>query len=217
MCIGSYVFLWGQKQETTPTWYGIFLEDGSETEVMDVLKKSWSGTWPDNRAPSITSYTLNKLPPSASVKLPRKSTGTVAIEAADPEGVNLRYRLEIMPESTDIRSGGDAESKPEAIKMAFKKQTEAPATFSFRSPSTPGPYRLFIYAYDDADNAAVANILFSSNDADYANSPGIFCRTADCQHEEDLCFAFWIPTVRSSSFAEPLEQLRQKRSIGHLS
>ncbi len=33
-CVGSYVFLWGQKQERTPTWYGLFLEDGKETEVL---------------------------------------------------------------------------------------------------------------------------------------------------------------------------------------
>ena len=160
MCIGSYVFLWGQKQETTPTWYGLFLEDGSETEVMDVLEKSWSGRWPANRAPSIGAYTLNGLPAAASVKLPRKSISTVNIQAADPEGVDLNYRLEILPESTDIRAGGDAESRPEALKTAFERKSAEGAVFSFRSPSTPGPYRLFIYAFDDASNAAVANIPF---------------------------------------------------------
>jgi hypothetical protein len=35
--IGNYVFLWGQKQEKTPTWYGLFTETGEETEVIDVL------------------------------------------------------------------------------------------------------------------------------------------------------------------------------------
>ena len=51
--LGSYAFLWGQKQERTPTWYGMFLKDGSVTEAVDVMQYAWTGAWPENRSPRI--------------------------------------------------------------------------------------------------------------------------------------------------------------------
>ena len=58
LCLGSYVFLWGQKQERTPTWYGIFTESGEATESVDVMQYLWTGEWPDNRSPQIVSFLL---------------------------------------------------------------------------------------------------------------------------------------------------------------
>ncbi len=51
--LGSFVFLWGQKQERTPTWYGMFTLNGEITEPVDAAQKLWSGQWPENRAPYI--------------------------------------------------------------------------------------------------------------------------------------------------------------------
>ena len=58
-CMGSYVFLWGQKQERTPTWYGMFLENGAKTETVDAMHFIWNGEWPENRCPTIDSFRID--------------------------------------------------------------------------------------------------------------------------------------------------------------
>ena len=58
-CLGSYVFLWGQKQERTPTWYGMFLPDGEETETVDVMEYLWTGRWPEFRSPQLKGLWLD--------------------------------------------------------------------------------------------------------------------------------------------------------------
>ncbi|WP_367390778.1 glycoside hydrolase family 2 TIM barrel-domain containing protein [Lewinella sp. LCG006] len=158
MCIGSYVFLWGHKQETTGTWYGVFLEDGTETEVMDVLEYVWTGEWPKNRAPHINSFTMNGKHVEESVYTQQGDVCTIKIDAYDPDNDKLEYRWELLPESTDIRSGGDAEAKPEAI--AFKTVKDENGTLQFRAPLKKGPYRMFLYIYDGNGNAATVNIPF---------------------------------------------------------
>lgn len=57
--LGSYAFYWSQKQETTPTWYGLFLESGESTEAVDTLEYLWTGKWPHDRAPSIRSFIID--------------------------------------------------------------------------------------------------------------------------------------------------------------
>jgi len=158
MCIGSYVFLWGQKQETTPTWYGLFLEDGSVTEVMDVLKKAWSGKYPDNRSPNIASMRMNNKKTTDNVYVKPRGKVSFKINASDPDGDKLQYRWEIIPESTDIKSGGDKESRPEPVTVPIKVNENG--LLEFKAPRKEGPYRLFAYIYDGNGHAATANFPF---------------------------------------------------------
>jgi hypothetical protein len=157
-CLGTYVFLWGQKQERTPTWYGIFTEDGKESEVVDVMQYLWSGQWPKNRAPHLASFTLNGQPASAGVQLQAGKAYPVAAAVTDPDKDRLTYRYELLPESTDLKTGGDRESRPAAIPGRVPAGALAQTTLT--APAQPGAYRLFIYAEDGHDNVATANIPF---------------------------------------------------------
>ena len=53
LCLGSYAFLWGQKQEATATWFGLLLPDGSRLEAVDTLTELWTGKPPVSPCPQI--------------------------------------------------------------------------------------------------------------------------------------------------------------------
>ncbi|MFT4755201.1 MAG: hypothetical protein ACI85Q_002768, partial [Salibacteraceae bacterium] len=103
MCIGSYVFLWGQKQETTATWYGLFSMKGQSTEVIDYVSKGWKGEWPANRAPSLDSISLNNQQKGENIYLTAEERYTANVFASDDQE-KIKYSYKIYPESVDTKS-----------------------------------------------------------------------------------------------------------------
>lgn len=156
-CLGSYVFLWGQKQERTPTWYGLFLEDGKETEPVDVMHYIWNDEWPQNRTPQIQSFTMNNKTAYDSVITQSGKALSALVNVTDFENDEITYFWEVLAESTDLKDGGDKEERPETIEVEIIKNQNG--TLQFKAPK-PGVYRLFVYAYDGFDHAATANIPF---------------------------------------------------------
>ena len=158
-CIGSFVFLWGQKQERTPTWYGIFLESGEKTESADVMQYVWTGNWPVNRAPVMQQLTIegHLAIDNVILKPGKKYTATASVN--DMEKDALSYRWVIMHEvaKENMSDGGDFEPSPETVLElsgdGIGNQIE------FETP-TKGEYRLFVYVSDGNGGAATANIPF---------------------------------------------------------
>ena len=157
-CLGSYVFLWGFKQETTSSWYGLFLKDGTQTSVMDILIEKWSGKKPDNLAPDLNSFTINSKNAYQSVKVDKRSQMEVEIDAFDPNNDKLSYHIEIVPESTDTKAGGDYEEAPTAVFQKIYSTNK----FNIKAPSKSGSYRLFV-VIKDGEKGATANIPFLVN------------------------------------------------------
>ncbi|MFK7926276.1 MAG: hypothetical protein AB8H47_30290, partial [Bacteroidia bacterium] len=162
------------KQETTPTWYGVFLPTGEETEVIDNLQQMWSGQYPENRSPHINSLKIDGKEALENVYLRPGKSYTIVADITDPEKESMLFQWQILESEFGLTgSGGDAEGIPDPIKIKVAKGTphqlepetlsvtvEDNGTLSFKAPSKVGAYRFFIYARDGNGNAATANIPF---------------------------------------------------------
>ncbi|WP_192906703.1 glycoside hydrolase family 2 TIM barrel-domain containing protein [Luteimonas marina] len=156
--LGSYVFLWGNKQERTPTWYGLFLPTGESTPAVDAMQFLWTGRWPDNRAPSIAPVTIDGNGATASVVLAPGSAHEAAAIADDADGDALQWHWYALEESTATSIGGDPESVP--ARVALHAQPSVDGRLRFTAPDRPGHYRLFVEVRDGHGHAAYANIPF---------------------------------------------------------
>ncbi len=151
LALGSYVFTWGFKMEATPTWYGMFLPDGAPLAAVDVMTELWSGRPPTNLAPTVEPLVIeggSRLDPGDEVR--------VRAVIADPEGAAIRVRWVLRRESREYATGGDFRPVPPEVQGAVLEGRADGARL--RMPRDPGPYRLFLYAYDAAGRAATANV-----------------------------------------------------------
>lgn len=156
--IGNYVFLWGQKQERTPTWYGMFTDDGSSTEAVDVMHFIWNNQWPANRAPRVSPISLNGKVAFDNVTLWHGKDYTAKIAVMDYENDPISYRWEVRHESSATEVGGDQEEIPELVEGLIADPGQQEITLT--APQESGAYRLFVYASDGNNHTGHANIPF---------------------------------------------------------
>ena len=151
LTLGSYAFTWGYKMEATGTWFGMFLPDGSRLAVVDTMTELWSGEKPADLAPAIEWIAVKgneEVDPGGVIE--------ARAEVADPEGGPLSMQWVLRPESGEYSTGGDFRPMLPDVDGAVLENNGA--TVKVRMPEQPGPYRLYLYAADEAGNAATANL-----------------------------------------------------------
>lgn len=156
--IGAFCFLWGQKQERTPTWYGMFNPDGKANARVDELARFWTGKYPDNRAPLAFDIRLNGRPATESVVLKPGQLARVSVDVQDPDGDRLDEQWQLLKEVQQRSQGGAFEQTPQALELRIVEQS--PGALTFYAPEQEGEYRLFSYTYDGKGKVGNANFPF---------------------------------------------------------
>lgn len=151
-CVGSFAFLWGNKQEKTETWFGLILPTGERTEMIDVLTEFWSGKAPENRAPRVTGLTID----TDVAKIDPGQTILVEVNATDADGDELETEWRVMPESVVRSEGGDAE--PEIATVPIGIETINATSAKLTLPKEIGAYRVYATVRDGQGNAGTANL-----------------------------------------------------------
>ncbi|MGV6814299.1 MAG: glycoside hydrolase family 2 TIM barrel-domain containing protein [Phycisphaerales bacterium] len=152
-CLGSFAFLWGQKQEKTSTWYGLLLEDGSLTQRVDALEELWTGAQPANHSPRVRGVQLLD---ADSARLELGQRVRVRVDADDPDGDPMVVEWMITKESGAQSIGGDHEQSIEAVDTPIK--TIDRSTVLITMPKKDGAYRIFVTVRDGHGRAGTANL-----------------------------------------------------------
>lgn len=150
-CLGSYAFMWGQKQEVTATWFSLLLSDGSRLGPADALSEQWTGKPVPNRCPQIDVFEIT----GATSAKPGEVV-TLRLKASDPEQDPLKINWELIADEERYGSGGDAEAASAVVNRSIVRSDATGA--EIKLPSDGGLYRVCVTVRDNHGGAAVANL-----------------------------------------------------------
>jgi hypothetical protein len=168
-CLGGYVFLWGNKQEKTHTWFGMFLPDGSPVGTVDGMQFVWTGAWPANQCPRIKAGKLkvgrqDSFNNGADRNFRPGTKLLCTVDADDPDGDSIIVTWDLRVDvSKNTATGGAYEPPSVAITGAVLSTSGKTAVVQLTADT--GLYRIFCYVKDPKGSAATINcpIVVSAN------------------------------------------------------
>lgn len=156
--LGSFVFYWGQKQEYTPTWYSMFSEDGSASEVVGVMRYIWTHKFPEHPAPRINYMLIDEKGSRDNLLYKPGKVANAELRIDSLYKTITHVKWELCHEDWYKEDYSENQKKPISIDSLFISRQNFKATFS--TPLQEGPYRLFATLFDRFGNFATCNTPF---------------------------------------------------------
>lgn len=151
--LGDLVFYWGEKQESTHTWFSLLDAKGRKSNMAYSLAHYFqSPSLVINKPPRIEKMFLDNQNSWANIILEPDSTYSAKIEHQPLDSLEIKW--EIVAEGWNVLPD-QKEVKPESYPLIGNSDS-----ITFQSPEQVGPYRLFVYLYDSHHNFTTANIPF---------------------------------------------------------
>lgn len=158
--MGSVVFYWGCRYEYTYTWYSVFNEDGTATEIAEYLRDCWTGAAVPHISPVITGIFSDNRRAEDDIILSAGSehTAAVTVQTAQQQD-SMRFTWQIIKEQwVDWGKVWVSFKKPAVESGLFEDSTVQRPRFT--APTREGPYRIYVTVYGAGGYCATANIPF---------------------------------------------------------
>jgi hypothetical protein len=158
--MGSLAFYWGNRQEYTHTWYSVFNEDGTPTEIKEALSDCWKDTVTLHQAVKLKYMLVDEHGARDNIILSPGSLHAASIFLADGQPADsLRYSWEILKE--DWYYWGKTWNnfkKPASVKGLFLNDSSRFTNFT--CPDKEGAYRIYVTVNNSKGYCATANTPF---------------------------------------------------------
>jgi hypothetical protein len=154
--LGSLIFIWGNKFETTHTWFSMFSED-YKVEIIRVLESLWKNSSAKPDLIGLEYMLVDSKGAADNIMFSPNELKNAELIFSDTKIDSLKIVWEIYPEFLNIAEG--------EIKSISDKSIGSFVSFedkkaSFITPEKEGPYRIFAYVYDKDGYFATTNTPF---------------------------------------------------------
>lgn len=156
--LGASVFFWGNKQETTHTWFSIFDETGAASETVGTMQWLWTGKKTNEKYPDIKYMLLNEKGARDNIMLDASAIASAEVLMFSHSEKIKTISWNIYREDWYRKNNENSTQKLKPLKNLI--QFENSLKVSFTAPSEEGPYRLFATIYDENGHFASCNTPF---------------------------------------------------------
>src|SRR5690606_35752738 len=130
------IFYWGQKQETTHTWFSLFDEQENKTEVVAAAEQLWTGHSTLPPAPKVSDMLVNGKLPGENILLTANSIAEASFGLLSDTVTVKHVEWEIYPEDWHQVGNRNNLIRPLPLRDRITHANGASATF--KAPQIEG-------------------------------------------------------------------------------